>query len=133
MGVGGKANSIAMKTKELRQSLITSWSKGVPGNAEAKRALVTAELFYQENAPTFEIPFVAQMVRDDSPIPTNEVVPALLMEKPDTIAMVVGLVEHNKRQAFQQGAFRVLKSALDEGAQFQNMDAILEALGINVN
>ena len=133
MGVGGKANDIAMKTRELRQSLIASWSRGVSVTAEAKQALEEAELYYHENAPNFEIPFIAQMGRDNSPIPNYEVVPALLMEEPDTIAMVISWLEPNKLAAVQQAALQVLKSALDEGAQIQNLDLILEALGINNN
>jgi hypothetical protein len=133
MGVGGRAYDIAFKTKELRQTLISSWSKAVPGNSEAQRALVLAELYYQENAPKFEVPFIAQMVREDGPIPSNEVVPALLMEKPNIIAMVLGWVEPSKRPAAQKGALQVLKASIEEGAQIDNLEEILEALGVNAN
>lgn len=131
MEVGGKAYDIATKTKELRQTLISSWRKGTSRNAEAQRALVTAELFYQQNAPKFEVPFIAQMGRKDGPIPSNEVIPALLMEKPDTIAMVVSWIEPSKRPAVQQIALQVLKAGLEEGAQIGNLEEILKALGID--
>ena len=124
MGVGGKANSIAKKTKKLRKALIKSWSKALSDHDDAKQLLVEAELYYQENVTKFNISFVAQLTRKDRPIPNNEVVPALLMEKPDTIAMIMESIGPNNRPAIQQGALSVLKTALDEGEAILNLDDI---------
>jgi len=133
MGVGGKAYAITTKMKELRVTLISSWSKGASGNMELQQALLTAENYYHQFAAQFEIPFIAQMGRKDSPIPTDEVVPALFMEKPDTIAMVMSWVEPSERLETQRGALQVLNAALDEGAQIDNVQEIRKALGVNVN
>jgi len=130
MGVGGKAYDIATETKRLRKVLISTWAEGISNNSEAQRALLAAEIYYQENAPKFEIPFVAQMVRENRSIPSEEVIPALLMEQPNTIALTISWLKPDKRSAFQKAALQVLKSALEEGAQISNLEQILGALGV---
>ena len=85
MGVGGEAYHIALEAKKLRRILIKSFAEAISNNPNAYRALQKAEAFYHFYAQTYHIPFIRQMLRKDSPIPKEEIVPALLMEEPKII------------------------------------------------
>lgn len=131
MGVGGQANDIAKKAKELRKGLISDLAKGMSGNQDAQRTLEEAERFYHEGKAKFEIPFMAQFVRKDGPIPADEFVPALLMEQPNYIARTIARMDDpNRRAAVQQWALQVLRTALDDGAHIEDFEEKLRALDL---
>jgi len=131
VGVGGEAELIVQKTKEFRKLLITTWSESAANNPKAKQAIIKAENFYQENIIKFEVPFVAQITRENSPIPDDELIPALLMESPDVITKTFDWLDPDTRTIIQKEAIRILKSAVNEGAQIKNFNDILNALKIN--
>jgi TonB family protein len=129
MGVGGQAYDLATKTKQYRKELISDWAKGLSDKPDALRRLEQAELYYHENSLKFEIPFIAQTIRGARSIPSEEIIPALLMEQPNTIAMSIAMInDPSKQSAFRQGTLQVLQTGLDEGAHIEDLEEILKAL-----
>jgi len=132
MGVGGNAYTTAHEVKELRRVIIKWWAKAVSSNPEIKHRLYEAEATYHQNIPRFEVPFITPMLRKDSPISDEEIVPALLTEKPETIASVIRFLAPDVRGSVQKTALVILKEAMQEGAEFTNIHEILRALEIKI-
>ena len=128
LGIGGHAHGITSKAKELRQMLIQTWAKGLEGHPDAKLALEKSERFNQEYGARFENPFVAELSRENSPIPEEEIIASLLTEKPETIAIVLSFSEPDPRQSIRQSAIALLRGAIEEGVTFDNLREILKVL-----
>lgn len=131
VGVGGPADQIASRLKEVRQTLIRSWRAAAAGNPEVLGRLDEAEQFWQANVARFTLPFVAQLLRTGGPIPPEEVLPALLSEEPATIAAIMHWInDPQERGRIQAEAAAILKSALAAGAAIDQFDEKVRALGL---
>lgn len=130
-GIGGAASEIKDKLQQLRQSLIFTARQGFSKNIEYLHLLNEAEDYHETNITKFSVPFIAQMGRKNSPIPNNELVPSLLIKKPETIRTVMShLMDTELHDKIRQEALSLLDGAIKEGATFDNVKAILSALGI---
>lgn len=135
MGVGGSAYTLTYNLKELRHVHIQFWTQMV-NDPEARRHLQEIDEEYDQAISTFEVPFIAQMRRQDHPMPTDEIVPALLTEKPEIIVKVISDImaeDPSVHESWQQAAIFILQEAIQEGAEFPNMHEILQALGVSSN
>jgi len=135
VGVGGPAFQLAARMKEHRQGLIESWREAISGNAEALRRLDKADEHWHTGTAIFHSPFIAQMTRKDGPIPSGDAIPALLSEKPETIATVMsmsGFKDPQKKAIIQAEAASILSTALKSGATIDRLEEKLQALGIAV-
>ncbi len=133
VGVGGPAFQLAERMKEHRQRLIESWREALSGNAEALRRLDEADEHWHTGAAIFDSPFIAQMTRKDGPIPSGDAIPALLSEKPQTIATAMSLFKDPQKKAIIQAeAASILSTALKSGATIDRLEEKLQALGISV-
>jgi hypothetical protein len=131
LGVGGPAYEIASRVKRLRQTAMQSWRVALAGNEEALRALDQAEQFWHANSPTFEIPFIAQMLRKSGSIPANDILPALLSEQPEIIASFMNSIKDPQKKAIiQSESVSILKSAVASGVTIKELDLKMQALGL---
>jgi hypothetical protein len=130
VGVGGRAQELALRVRELRQTLMRSWRAAVTGDADALRALDQAQQFWRANGPVFETPLIAQMIRENGPTPASDVIPALLSEQPETIATFMNWIKDPQKKAIQAQAASILKSATNSGATINRLDEKVRALGL---
>lgn len=122
--IGGDADAIRDSLSELRDTLIDIWREGVRGNEVSLRALDDAERMHREYHEIFNTPFLAQVQR----IPSEDVIPAMLSEPPETIRKVMSLFEGEKRATIVREASGLLESVIAEGADISLADEKLRAV-----
>lgn len=130
IGISGEANFLVDQLTKLRHQTISTWRKALKSYPEALEILNKAEKINPVNRPEFSTPFVLQMMREDGPISSAEVLPSLLSEDPETIRLVMGLMDSEKLTTIQSTALSIIQSAIKEGAKIENLEEKLKALGI---
>jgi hypothetical protein len=129
-GVGGNAADIAARSKELRRTLVSSWEMVLSEGSEERKELNAIEKFYHEKVAMFEVPFFAQMLRKDGPIPDDDIVPALLSEDCDTIALVFNWLDQSTQAKFQKAAAEIIEMARRESGEIEGLDAKMRVLTV---
>lgn len=111
-GIGGDADVISDLLITLRKSLVDSMREGMKDNEEALKALEDAEDYHHSRVEIVHNPYVAQVGR----IPTEDIIPAMLSESPETIRIAMSLIGDDKKPLVVKEACNLLERALAEGA-----------------
>lgn len=125
---GDMSNRIVKMLDDTRESVMNAWCAGVGGNDKALEALEHAEAHQRLRTLVVNNPFVAQMLRKDTPIKPEDVVPALLCESPETIRIAMQVIDGDTRTRMRQGAEEAARRARDEGADVLMLEERLRAL-----
>jgi hypothetical protein len=113
--------------------LMTSVKMAVSEHPELVQALGEAETVREKRLKAFHYAFGSQLNRQDSPIQPTEVVPALLSEAPETIALFITNISHKDQalaERLRAEALRLITQAEAAGATVERTDEKLHALGI---
>jgi hypothetical protein len=113
---------------DTRASVMNAWRAGLGSDDNALRALEHAEDLQRSRALVVNSPFVAQMLRTDTPIKSEDVVPALLCETPETIRIAMKVIDNDTRTRVRQDAEEAARRAREEGADVSLLEEKLHAL-----
>jgi hypothetical protein len=123
--VGGDiSNEMVKMLNDTRASVMDVWRAGIGGNDKALRALEHAETLQRSRALVVNNPFVAQMGR----IKSEDVVPALLCESPETIRIAMQFMDDDTRTRVRQYAEEAMRRAREKGADVSLLEEKLRAL-----
>jgi len=131
--VGGEASETVPKLRTLRHILIQQVSEALSNNPRALKALQEAEAFHQANEGKLENQFLAQMLRDDTPITAEDVVPSILTEDVATIRTVMAVVGEHLAAKFHQAAVVLVEEVRARGETVPGIDKKLATLGTTSN
>ena len=127
--VGGDiSNELVKILNDTRVSVMVAWRAGIGGNDKTLEALEHAEALQRSRGLVVNNPFVAQMLRKDTPIKPEDVVPALLCESPETIRIAMQVIDGDIRARVRQGAEEVARRVREEGAHVPLLEERLRAL-----
>lgn len=127
-GVAGEASKLADELRRIRAQLMQTWREGNAQADDVQRELDEIEESQRRRAPIENNSFVAQLLRDDSPIADADLAPALLSEDIDTIELAMSQLGPKRRRAVRRDALAVVSYVRLEGAEIEGFDAKLEAL-----
>ena len=96
-GVGGRACNIATEAEKLRESVITTMRDGVSNDADSLAALEKANAHHEQYTKKFNIPVIAEMMSERSPIKKEDVLSTILSEEPATISIILSMFRRNRR------------------------------------
>ena len=130
MGIGGPALHLAHNAEQLREKLIHALRRGMTHDAGASERLERAVHAQDEGGRKFLIPFIAQLLRKDSPIPGDEVVAAVLTEEPATISIFFDLQDENGKEIMKKAALQITGGAAFDGFSDPLLSEKFRALGI---
>ena len=128
VGIGGPASEEVKVIQGLRKLVTESMRKMAAANINLTQKFEDAERFNNQYVTTFLIPFAAQMSREGSPIPSDELVPSLLMEEPETISTFLQGVDSELRDRICYDALLLIRKALNEGVALERQDELLAIL-----
>jgi hypothetical protein len=123
-GVGGPADNTRESLNSIRTALISSLREGIKDNEKASKALEEAEEYHQKQIEIAHDPFVAQMGR----IPSDDVVPAMLSESPETIWKAMSIMNENTVDLVVADARDRVRRAQAEGEVIPLADEKLKAI-----
>ena len=104
--------------------------QAVAHDVSAAENLEHAEQLHNEDVRKFTIPFIAQLLRKSSPIPSDEVCAALLTEEPETIRILLSTLGDTGREEAKTGALQVIAGAAFDGFSDPLLEEKLAALGV---
>jgi hypothetical protein len=119
---------------EIHAGLMTSVKMAVSEHPELVQALGEAETVREKRLKAFHYTFGSQLNRQDSPIQPAEVVPALLSEDPETIALFITNIGHKEQalaERLRAEALRLIAQAEAAGTTVERAYEKLQALGIH--
>lgn len=128
MSIGGVAKDIASKADDIRHLLILGLRKSLSDDEKSLEAVGLADDYHNDHTRKFSVPFVAQMMREDSPIPNDELVSSMLSEDAMTISIVLDLLSENERDELRIAALQLMQKSLAEGYRDPHIDEKLKAL-----
>lgn len=127
LGIGGPADEILAGLQKLREIIINTSRKSFAGHSELLAKLEDAEQSHKSYMAEFFVPFLAQMGRQDGPIPADEIVPSLLMQEPNTIRIVLRGFDADFRQIISREAISLLQEAIQQGLPVDRIPETLAA------
>jgi hypothetical protein len=130
MGIGGPALDLTQKAEALRGLIIRDVRLAIGQDAAGLQRLELAERAHDERCRPFQTPFIAQLLREDSPIPNDEVVASLLSEEPATISLCFETLGEGARERAKEPAMRLIAGAAFDGFSDPLLDEKLKVLGI---
>lgn len=128
MGVGGLAKEIASKADQLRDGVILTMREAFSDDAETLEAIEEANFYHRDHMTKFNVPVMAQTLRENSPIVPEEMLASVLSEDPITISIVLDLTPEDAQASMRVAALMLMRQALDEGyrdPQFEEKLAVL--------
>jgi hypothetical protein len=125
LGVGGLAKDVATKANKLRETLITSMREAFSEDSETLQNIDHADALYKHHNKMFHIPVVAQLLRRDSPIPSEETIPVVLSQDPGTISIVVDSLQDD---ALRMETLRIFMQTRADGYMDPQFGEKLSAL-----
>jgi len=130
--LGGNLAKEEEMLSKLYEALISDVRRGLEQlkNDEALQHLQKAEEFRAKGVEQFYDRFAAQMNREDSPIKPEEIVPSLLTEKPETIQLVMNILDDDTKNLFQREAISIITEAEAAGATVHQANEKLQAMGV---
>jgi len=129
IGVGGQAYKIAEEAKKLRESVISTMRDGVSNDANSLTALEKANAHHKQYTEKFNIPVIAQMMRDGSPIKNEDVLSTMLSEEPEIISIILSMFSNPEQQEFRENALALLQETKNSGyddPQYKEKVLVLE-------
>ena len=128
MGVGGPAYEIASYANEIRESLISDVQAAFLNDEEALASIEKVNNLHDENARKFHVPVMAQMLRERSPIRTEDTIATILSEDPKTIALVMSVLSEETQVLVRREALEMMKQALERGDIDTDIEEKISAL-----
>lgn len=129
LGVGGPATQLATQADRLRNAVVEDLRSAFSNDKQNLDSIEKADTFHNDNVRRFHIPLSAQMLREDSPIPKDETISAILSEDPSTIAIIINSLPEERRPLIEMGGLKILKQALNEGYVEPQTEDKISALG----
>ena len=115
MGIGGRAKWLASKLDKLRDSIIIVLRNAFSNDKKNLEYIEQADLSYEDNMRKFALPVFAQLLREDSPIPPDEMLPTILSEDPLSISLFMESLPENSKPEARVELLRMMKVASDNG------------------
>jgi hypothetical protein len=130
--LGGNLAKEEEMLSTLYEALISDVRRGLEQveNDEALQRLQKAEEFRTKFVEQVHNRFFAQMKREDSPIKPEEIVPSLLTEEPESIQLVMNILDDDTKNLFQREAIGIIKEAEAAGATVHQANKKLQAMGV---
>lgn len=128
-GSGRKASEIALMADELRETFISKWRTANATSEEMSRALAEAETAHQQYADRFYIPVIAQLIREKSPILSDEAVATVMSGDDEELAIFMRILPEDARAPVRLEGLKMLEMGVDSGyvdPQFEQKVIILE-------
>jgi hypothetical protein len=125
-GVGGTAVEAASEADNLRNALILDLRDRFKQDNEALKAIDAADTQYRKGSRRFCYPVTAQILRKDSPIFGDEIVPTIVSEDPLSIALILDVLTLDDLRG---GARKLLNETRANGYQDEQFEDKLVALG----
>lgn len=113
--LGGDLGELESNLASLYDSVISALRSGLGEEHEAIPTLQWAERFRGMGNTKFNNEFIAQQGRKDSPITTEDLIPSLLSESPETIRIFMSVLDEPVRQQIRAEAVRCIANTLYEG------------------
>jgi hypothetical protein len=127
--IGGDTTKIMDFLNNTRSNMADVWRACNKGNAEALRLYEIAEAAAREYDHTFRGDFGNQLLRDDTCIPREEIVPALLSENAGTVAAFYERLGDPERATAKQWVAQIVMDAAKEGFDITSIKEQLYAMG----
>lgn len=115
LGLGGPAAEISSKAQQLRETIMLNMRAAFSENQEMLDNIQKADTHHKDTVRTFFIPVLAQILRNDSPIPQDEIISTILSEDPSTIAIFINSLPEDSRALIEIEGLKVLREALNDG------------------
>jgi hypothetical protein len=127
MQVGGTAYQIVDSLVGMRAALLSEWRAAASGNPARLAPIERLEASKPDTGSAAR--FLAQVDREDGPIPEHEVAAALLGEDPRTIGTVMKSFSAEHRRSMRRYASLVFEDLRREGVETEDLEPKLEAMG----
>lgn len=121
LGVGGEALPLADSVRRSRAALVVAWRERNAESPEILAALTAHAKSFDDPAATD--PFVAQLLREDGPIPPDEVASALLSEPPATMALALDALPSGARKSARSSGLALLEQVESLGVEIEDGEA----------
>ena len=128
VSIGGSAKEIATKADQLREAVIMAMRQAFSDDKETLENIEKADAYHKDHVRKFYTPIVARILREKGPVPTEEMIPAILSEDAMTISIVLDLLPKDERDGIRVAALMLMRQALEEGyrdPQFEEKRAAL--------
>jgi hypothetical protein len=127
---GGDIATIDNLLKQYRKLVIDTWRARFQEDAQGLEGLEHAErIFAEKERSILGTSFGSQLTNPANPIPASEVIPALLCEDPDTVALYVQVLAGPERIEALKWAAEIVSAADKEGIDIMTIKEQLYALG----
>jgi hypothetical protein len=114
--VGGNIDAVMERLDTLRTALTDDLYQALADNSikDTYGALQKAEQFNRHGVKIFRNPFVAQLLRKDTPIEPKDIVPSLLSEPIETVLIALEALDEDARAALASGSGQRVKEIMHE-------------------
>ena len=112
-GLAGDQDEIREMIKRLLAMMMQSMWKAVGNDTQGISKLEMEEEARQAHFTLLEHPFIADLLAPDSPVDEKMMVPCLLSESSDTVALAVQLFDPEQQQSIYQQAAQLIET-MDE-------------------
>lgn len=131
-GFGDSCGNHKQAIRKLIEIVMNAVWQAVADDPQARMELESEEVARQKHFCLLEYPLVADLVRPDTPIDSDELVPTLLTVDEDELEAVLWLFEPQQLQDIHQHARALLEQRREQGhvpeAAWENLSCIAEHL-----
>lgn len=127
-GFGGDHSKEKQGLLRLNEVIMTAVRGAAGDDPLAMEELEKEQTARQLHLELLEYPLVADLLREDTPIEAQDLVPTLLSEDPESVRVVMSLFEPQQQAQLQSEASRLVKRAENEGVLAAQAHASYEAM-----
>lgn len=127
-GLAGDHSQIKTALRKLLEHIMKAVWNGAADDVAAQGNLREEEIARATHFQLLELPFIADMLRPDSPIGPDELIPSLLSESAESVAAAIELFDPNQRVLLSKDARGLLDSIPQTSTQLASAWARLALL-----
>lgn len=131
-GFGGSCGNHKQAIRKLIEIVMNAVWQAVADDPQARMELESEELARQKHFCLLEYPLVADLIRPDTPIAADELVPTLLQAEEDELEAVLWLFEAEQLREIHEHARALLEQRRQQGYElpeaWQQLECIAEHL-----
>lgn len=127
-GLGGDFGREMSGLRRLNEIVMESVRKASGDDPLAMQELAREQAAYEIHVNLLEYPVVSHLLREDSPVGEEELVPTLLSEEEETIRVLMTLFDEQEREELRRAAHSLYDRLVLEGDAPDFLKARIEAM-----